>query len=96
MPSPARNSQDFRIWSTCVFHQNLDNVGRQGNTAQTLAQWRHPVASSEALDVLYWAMCPTLHYQKPMVIKISPHFFALLILLLPITVANNHVMVIII
>jgi hypothetical protein len=22
-----------------------------------LAQWRHPVASSEALDLLHWAMC---------------------------------------
>ncbi len=27
-----------------------------GNMAQALAQWPHPVASSEAQDVLHWAI----------------------------------------
>jgi hypothetical protein len=26
-----------------------------------LAQWRHPVASSKALDLFYWAMCTVLY-----------------------------------
>jgi hypothetical protein len=58
----------------CVFHQNHNHGGRQGNSAQTLAQWRHSVASSEALDVLYPAMRPTLHQRIPMVIKIASNF----------------------
>jgi hypothetical protein len=31
--------------------------GRRGNTKQVVAQWRCPVASSEALVMLNWAMC---------------------------------------
>ncbi len=41
---------------------------------QALAQWRHPVASIEALDVLHWAMCPTLHRHNPMAIDIANDF----------------------
>jgi hypothetical protein len=33
-----------------------DHGGRRGDTAQALARWRHPVASSVALDVLHQAM----------------------------------------
>ena len=29
-----------------------------GNGMRALTQWQHPVALSEAVDVLYWAMCP--------------------------------------
>jgi hypothetical protein len=58
----------------CVFHQNCNHGGRQANTAQTLAQWRHPLASSQALDVFHWAMCPALHQHIPMVIKIASNF----------------------
>jgi hypothetical protein len=78
---------------------DIVNLGScHGNTAQALAQWWHPVASSEAMDVLHWAMCPALHRRILMAIKIAsdfPAFFASLILLSPITVAKNHVMVII-
>jgi hypothetical protein len=59
--------------------------------AQALAQWRHPVASSEALDVLYWVMHPTSHRRIPMVIEIasdSPSFFSLPISLSPTTLAK--------
>jgi hypothetical protein len=38
------------------FFEIVDHGGRRGDTAQALAQWRHPVASSEALDVLHRAM----------------------------------------
>ena len=34
-----------------------------------LAQWWHPVASSEALDLLYWAMCAVLYRHIAMSIK---------------------------
>jgi hypothetical protein len=42
------------------------------------------VASSEALDVLHWAMCPALHHRIGMVIKVamnSPEFFIIAIYL---------------
>ena len=45
---------------------------------QTFAQWQHPDASSEALDVLHWAMHPALHRRTYMVIKVAsnlPAFF---------------------
>ncbi len=79
MPSPAQNSHNFWLWSNCVFHQNCDNVGRQSSTVQTLAQWRHPVASSETLDVLHEAMHPASHRHNPMVIKIASNFLLFLL-----------------
>jgi hypothetical protein len=45
--------------------------GHRGNTAQALAQWQHPVASSEALDVLHWAMHPASHRRIRMVIEVA-------------------------
>jgi hypothetical protein len=45
--------------------------GRRGNTAQGLAQWWHPVALSEARDVLQWAMHSALYHRIRMVIKIA-------------------------
>jgi hypothetical protein len=62
----------------CVFNTFADHDGGRGNTAQALAQWQHPAASSEALDVLHWAMCPASHRRIGMVIKVtsnSPAFF---------------------
>jgi hypothetical protein len=38
------------------FFEIVDHGGRRGDTAQALARWRHPVALSEALDVLHRAM----------------------------------------
>jgi hypothetical protein len=46
--------------------------------AQALAQLRHPIASIEALDLLYWAMHPTSYCHICMAIKIAsdlPTFF---------------------
>jgi hypothetical protein len=48
--------------------------GCQGDTAQTLAQWWHPVASSKALDVLHRVIHSALHRCTPMVIKIASNF----------------------
>jgi hypothetical protein len=54
-----------------VFYSNLLTMAAQGDTAQALAQWRHPVASSEALDVLYQAMRPASYRCIAMAIEIA-------------------------
>jgi hypothetical protein len=44
---------------------------RWGNTEQVVAQWRHPVASGIALDMLHWAMLHVLHQHVRMAIKMA-------------------------
>ena len=56
------------------FNKFADHGGRQGNTAQALAQCWHPVASSEALGMLYWEMRPTSYYCIAMAIEIASDF----------------------
>ena len=53
---------------------------------RALARWQHPVASSEARDVLYWVMCPASYRYICMAIEITselPAFFVIADLLLP-------------
>jgi hypothetical protein len=62
----------------CVLFEFVDHGGCRGNTVQALAQWRHPVALSEALDVIHRAMCPASYRRIAMAIKIVvdlPAFF---------------------
>jgi hypothetical protein len=62
----------------CVLFEFGDHGGRRGDTAQALARWLHPVASSEAVDVLYRVMCPALYRCIAMAIEIVvdlPAFF---------------------
>jgi hypothetical protein len=40
-----------------------------GDTEQVVAQWRHPVASGVALDMLHWVMHFVLHRRTAMAIK---------------------------
>jgi hypothetical protein len=54
----------------CVLFKFVDHGSHRGNTAQALARWRHPVASSEPLDVLHWAMRPALYRCITMAIEI--------------------------
>jgi hypothetical protein len=64
----------------CVFNQFVNHDSPWGNTAQVLARWQHPVASSEALDVLHWAMHPASHHCIRMVIEVvcdTPAFFVI-------------------
>jgi hypothetical protein len=72
-----------------VFSSKIVNhVGCRGNTAQGPARWWHPVAISEAKDVLNWVMHPALYHQICMVIEIASKlgvFFALPILFLTTT-----------
>ena len=66
-----------------LFQQSVDNGGRLGDA--------HPVASSEALDVIYLAMRPTLYRCIAMAIEIaseSPPFLSSPISLSPTTVAK--------
>jgi hypothetical protein len=36
-----------------------------------LAQWQRPVASSKALDLLYWAMCAVLYWRTAAAINMA-------------------------
>ncbi len=44
---------------------------RQGNTKQVVTQWRHPVASKVALDMLHWAMPSVLPRSTAVAIKMT-------------------------
>jgi hypothetical protein len=80
-----------------VFAAKINDLGsRWGNAVQALAQWRHPVASSKARDVLHWVMHSALYQRICMAIKIAgnlPEFLLSSISLLNTTVANDRVMV---
>ena len=59
--------------------------------AQALDQWRHPVASSEALDVLHWEMRPASCRCIAMAIEIAidlPAFFVAVDSLSPTDIAK--------
>jgi hypothetical protein len=68
------------ISDLCVLFEFVNHGGRQGDTAQAFARWRHPVALSEALDVLHRAMRPVSYRCIAMAIEIVvdlPAFFVL-------------------
>jgi hypothetical protein len=75
----------------CVSFKFVDHGGRQDNTAQALDQYRHPVALSEALDMLHQAMRPASYNDIRMAIEIDrdlPTFFVVVDSLLPTTIAK--------
>jgi hypothetical protein len=75
----------------CVLFEFVDHGGRRGDTAQALARWLHPVASSEAPDVLHREMCPASYRRIRMAIEIAselPAFFVVVYSLLPTTIAK--------
>jgi hypothetical protein len=62
----------------CVLFEFINHGSHRGNTVQALARWRHPVAPSEALYVLYRVMRPASYYHIPMANEIAsnlPVFF---------------------
>jgi hypothetical protein len=74
----------------CVLFKLVNHCSRQGNMAQALAQWWHPLASSEALDVLHPAMRLALYRCIPMATEIVinlPAFCVSSISLLPTTIS---------
>ncbi len=69
----------------------VDHGGCRGNAMRALTQWWHPVASSEAMDVLYRAMLPVSYRRICMAIEItsdSPAFFVVADSLLPTNIAK--------
>jgi hypothetical protein len=70
-----------------------DHGSRCGNSMRALAQWRHPLALSEALDVLHRAMRPASHRRIHMVVEIVvklPAFFVVSISLLATTISSRQ------
>jgi hypothetical protein len=63
--------------------------GRRGDTAQALDRWRHPVASSEALDVLHQAMRPASYRCIAMAIE-NYHRFACIFCCRRFVIAHYH------
>jgi len=75
----------------CFNNKFVDHGGRRGNTVQALTQYWHPVASSEALVVLYRAMRPASYRCIATAIEIvsnSPSFLLSPNSLSPTTVAK--------
>jgi hypothetical protein len=73
----------------CVLKEFVNHGCRQGNAAEALAQWQHPVASSEAWDVHHRAMFPALHRHICVSIKMAsilPAFFVVVDLI----VGHSH------
>jgi hypothetical protein len=69
----------------------VDHGGRRGDAMRALAQWRHPVALSEALDVLHRAIRPASYRRIRIAIKItsdSPAFFVIANSLLPTNISK--------
>jgi hypothetical protein len=81
----------------CVFNKLVGHGSCRGDATQALSQWQHPVASSEAWDVLHRAMHPALHLRIHMVNlpAFDVYFFSASILLLAKTIGLDHVMVVI-
>jgi hypothetical protein len=77
----------------CCFNEFVDHGGRRGDTAQALARWLHPVALSEAPDVIHGAMRPASYHLTRMAIKIAsnlPAFFVFVDSLLPTKIVKYH------
>jgi hypothetical protein len=70
------------------FFEIIDHGGRRGDTAQALDRWRHPVASSEALDVLHRAMRLALYRCIAEIAIDSSAFFVAVDLLSPTDMAK--------
>jgi hypothetical protein len=51
--------------------KNRRMLDRLQLSAAILARWRHPVASTKALDLLHWKMCAVLYRRTAAVIKIA-------------------------
>ena len=71
---PHRNGHQNGQQRGYILHRcfvDCRHGGRRGNTEQVVAQWRHPVASGVALDMLHWAMPRVSHQRLHMVIEMA-------------------------
>jgi hypothetical protein len=81
----------FFVSVLCVLFEIVGHGGRRGDAMEALTRWWHPLASSEALDVLHRAMCPALYRCIAMAIEIIvnlPAFLSPPISLSPTTLAK--------
>jgi hypothetical protein len=61
-----------QVWcSFCHFFLACDPIVCRDDMEKILARWRCPVASSEALDPLHWAMYAALHRRIIAAVKMS-------------------------
>ena len=69
------NASFGKRFSQChnsIFYAEIDDHGvRSGDTGRILAQWWHPVASDEALDVLHRVMHSALYCLVRMAIEMA-------------------------
>jgi len=55
-----------------IFYAKIDDHGaRRADMGRILAQWRSPVASIVALDLLYWTMCLAPYHLIRMAIEMA-------------------------
>jgi hypothetical protein len=54
-----------------VYHKHKNSFGYAPLSAAILAQWRHPVASTKALDLLHQAMRVILYRRTARAIKMA-------------------------
>jgi hypothetical protein len=54
----------------CVLFEIIDHGSHRSNAMQALTRWQHPLASSEALDVLHREMRPASYRCIAMAIEI--------------------------
>jgi len=66
-----RNVQQSEYILHCSYFICCRPGGRQGNTEQVVARWRHPVASGIALDMLHRTMLSLLHCCTAMAIEMA-------------------------
>jgi len=77
----------------CVLFEIVEHGSRHGNAMRALARWRHPLASSKALDVLHQVMRSASYRCIAMAIEIVvnlPSFLSSPIPLLPTTLAKQQ------
>jgi hypothetical protein len=73
----------------CVVLNEFTNHGcQEAMRHRHLPQWWHPLASSEARDVIHQAMRPVLHHRIHMVIKIASNFTTFFVVVDSVVVDN--------
>jgi hypothetical protein len=78
----------FNVWTMKIINKNQCRYVPFMLSDIILAQWWHPVASREALDLLHWAMCVVTYRRIAMAINMARKVGVFLIVLcLPVTLA---------
>jgi hypothetical protein len=70
------------------FNKFVDHGRQQGDTAKAITQWWHPVASSEARDVLHRAIRPASYRLIRMATKIASNLRVFFVIVNSVIVDN--------